>query len=113
MGEIIEIFPSSDERTRAVRLRTRNGEITRSILKLFPLLSAEQLRPQTNQREHVEQAKTQQVQPEATSAGRDEIATATVVPSSRPQRAAKTAGRKKVQQWANDLLEDDADRGHC
>ena len=113
MGEIIEIFPSSDERTRAVRLRTRNGEITRSILKLFPLLSAEQLRPNTNQREQVEQAQSQPIQSEATSAGRDENATATVVPSSRPQRAAKTAGRKKVQQWANDLLQDDVDRGHC
>ena len=45
MAEVIEILPSSDSRTRAVRLRTKHGETSRPIIKLFPLLSSRELRP--------------------------------------------------------------------
>ena len=110
-GEITEIYPSSDDRTRAVKLRTRNGEISRPIVKLFPMLSAEQLRPNTeheeqNQVDHgnqnqVDHRDQNQVEQEEIQPGQQEEA-----PLSRPQRRAKAAGRKNVQQWANQLLKD-------
>ena len=44
MGIIEEILPSSDGKCRAVRVRTKNGEITRPIIKLYPLRTASELK---------------------------------------------------------------------
>ena len=114
LAEVIEILPSADNRTRAVRLRTKNGETTRPIVKLCPLLSSSELRPeqeitqeQTQERE--DDGTTQEGNdstpdpdgPSGTTA--DSTSTPEPAPRSRPQRAAKTAGREKVQQWTKDL----------
>ena len=43
MGLVERILPSSDGRTRAVEVRTKNGLITRPIIKLYPLRTAAEL----------------------------------------------------------------------
>ena len=48
-GKVVEILPSSDDRIRAVRLQTKNGECTRPIVKLCPLLTAEEYRAHKDQ----------------------------------------------------------------
>ena len=122
MAEIIEILPSSDDRVRAVRLRTKtSSDVTRPIVKICPLLSAKELRPeQDNQAEETEQRQedsqpTEEAEPaepielaEPTDAG--EVMTPQVSqppqPPVRPQRAAKTAAKQKVQNWTKVLRND-------
>ena len=122
MAEIIEILPSSDDRVRAVRLRTKNSsDVTRPIVKLCPLLSAKELRPeQNNQPEETEQRQehsqpTEEAEPaelaepeEPADAG--EVMTPQISqppqPPVRPQRAAKTAAQQKVKNWAKVLRND-------
>ena len=121
MAEIIEISPSSDGKCRAVRLRTKNGECDRDITKLCPLLKYNELRPVQedpgqNPSSEASEGGTVEQQgdedpPEVTVPVPVPVQTPTVGPtqseatSSRPSRAAKTAGRKKVQQWTQGLTD--------
>ena len=112
MAIVLEILPSSDGKTRAVRLRTKNGECTRPIIKLYPLLTAEQLEG----KEHgQDQELEQEDQPTAapTNQPATDIQTPPATPTppastprTRPQRAAKTAARTWLQGVTNDLLDD-------
>ena len=108
-AEVIEILPSSDDRIRAVRLRTRNGTTTRPIVKLYPLLSSKELRPNeavsSGDRE-IETRPPEPIQndPVVPLDGAADVENPT--PPSRPQRAAKLAGRKKVQKWTGQLQDD-------
>ena len=117
-AEVIEILPSSDDKSRAVRLRTKNGEVSRPIVKLCPLLTANELRPNNNNSEQSQgkdadgQISTEQQVETRNEPHTDPDQTPTVAPieptatSSRPQRAAKAAGRQKVQQWTQGIMGD-------
>ena len=111
---VLEILPSNDGKARAVRLKTKNGECTRPIIKLHPLLTAEQLDPTNGGQDQEPEPEHQEDQPdEATSdqPAADEVPTPPASPPpspppSRPQRAAKNAARTWLQGVTRDLLDD-------
>ena len=138
LAEVTELIKSkADGKIRGARLRTKEGETTRPLQKLYPLLDAEQLRPNSveNQQEsiekeaseNIEQEETEDTEQEAenvennesddvnipnTQPGTTEAAQATsnqpdLSPSNRPSRASKTAAREFLQKVSQDLLEDD------
>ena len=105
-AEVIEILPSSDGRVRAVKLRTKNGTTTRPIVKLFPLLSSKELRPNSSVEREIETRPPEPIQKEPVAPQDGATTVEAPTPPPRPQRAAKLAGRKKVQQWTGQLQND-------
>ena len=105
-AEVIEILPSSDGNVRAVRLRTKNGTTTRPIVKLFPLLSSKELRPNSSVEREIETRPPEPIQNEPVTPQDGATTVEAPTPPPRPQRAAKLAGRKKVQQWTGQLQND-------
>ena len=118
-----EILPSSDGKTRAVIIRTKNGLITRPIHKLYPIMSAEQLhKGEPLFTEHFNQIDGQDQDRHEHPTGQEtppaEIPdnnAETETPANpnfrspsvnRPVRQAARAGRERVQQWSSDLLND-------
>ena len=97
-AEVIEILPSSDDKSRAVRLRTKNGECTRPIIKLCPLLKHNELRPNNNNSEQSQDDQT--IQPEVAEVDTDRQPAASTQPDDaaarRPTRAAKAAAEEKI-----------------
>ena len=118
-----EILPSNDGKTRAVKIKTKNGEITRPIIKLYPILTAEQLNP-TNQGQNQDEGQVEgqnespiEDLPGLPAAAADDGAMPPAPPpqpaqlapppsTSRPQRAAKAAARTWLQGVTRDLLDD-------
>ena len=105
LAEVIEILPSVDGKARAVRLRTKNGECTRPLVKLHPLLTSKELRPdppgETQEQESSEAlpvAPDDPVAQPAPSAPPSLMTPPDDSPRMRPQRAARTAGRRRVQE---------------
>ena len=120
MGVVEEILPSNDSRVRAVKVKTKNGMITRPIIKLYPLRTAEELRPNEhleNQSEEdpptqpvvdegpenpedPESQDDQTIQPEVAEADTDRQPAASTQPDDaaarRPTRAAKAAAEEKI-----------------
>ena len=106
IAEVQEILPSADARVRAVRLRTKNGECTRPIVKLCPLLTAKELRPEQDNLSERGEAETEQAEANEPNVPLvDSTRAPEPTPRSRPQRAAKAAGRDKVQKWTKNLLD--------
>ena len=98
MARVIETLPGSDGQVRAVRLQTKNGETTRPIVKLYPLLQAKE----PEQEEIQEEAQGQPDDDPIVDVNNAPLAAPVPAPRSRPQRAAKTAGREKVRMWTSD-----------
>ena len=114
---VLEILPSNDGKARAVRLKTKNGECTRPIVKLYPLLTAEQLDPTNSGSDHntgpaehrEEQPNNDPADPPTATENEAPAPPASPPPSpppARPQRAAKKAARTWLQGVTQDLLED-------
>ena len=110
-----EILPSSDGKTRAVKLRTKNGECTRPIIKLHPLLSSKELRPNEDNTQDNEPREEEQPAQDETRQVDDGEAEVTITPAtSRPpsppplraQRAAKKAARNWLKGVTRDILDD-------
>merc|ERR1712115_378424 len=109
-AEVLEVLPSSEDgRVRSVRLRIGRNETTRPIVKLHPLLSAKELRPegQNNDTPSQSAGDSSPGQPatEQQTESNDEptidqtpnsAAQAEGIVHSRPSRAAKAAGRDKI-----------------
>ena len=129
-GEVLELLPSAEDgKVRSVRLRIGHWplgnakpsayETTRPIVKLHPLISAKELRPDSQQNDVPSQeggnGSSNQLTIEQPTEPRDEPMidqtvnlsdrAEDIVPS-RPQRAAKAAGRDKVKKWTTTLQEE-------
>ena len=100
LGTVSSIFPSSDGKKRAAYIHTNNGTISRPITKLVSMVQARDLYPDGQPPQDLGQPE-QQEEPVAAP-----VPSAT---STRPQRAAKTAGRERVQRWITEMKDEDED----
>ena len=114
MGTVEEILPSHDGKIRAVKVKTKNGIITRPIIKLYPLRTAAELhpneqRPETEEEQHEDQSQSRE-EPEnqndvdvpqdaaesETERQPDTITQPEVTTPQRPARAAKRAAEERI-----------------
>ena len=101
---VTEILPSSDGKTRAVRLRNMNGLCTRPIVKLVPLLTRPELQGESPDQTEDDAVRPETQEPDAAQVDQaappaDAAAAQAPASTSRPQRASARRGREKVRKW--------------
>ena len=107
MGLVERILPSSDDRIRAVEVRTKNGLVTRPIIKLFPLRTAAELQgeKETAKEQQSENNPTHATEEPEEEVGLQETASteAGIEPeASEPQSSTQTDGPQNQNE--NELL---------
>ena len=123
---VTEVIKSpADGKVRAARLQTKEGTTTRPLQKLYPLVEAEQLRPESKEDHPAEDAEDEKAENdeqdadehgEADAPDDHQGAAGTVTsdsnqsdsaPASRPPRASKERAREFLKTVSQDLLKDD------
>ena len=95
LATVERLIPSTDGKTRAIELKTKNGLISRPISKIFPLVKANELKTGNN------------TQPSTVSAIEQHKSVTERRTNVRPTRAAKERAAYNISRWTKALSADE------